>query len=270
MTLEKRVPVMPVRRVLVGLGSAGADVEILDMASELAAALEAELAGLFVEEELLYQISELPMSSTVGAHGQIMQRLDRTSIGQVIAGRAQACRRALSLRAERSHVPWSFDIEQGDAVSIIGTRVKGDDILLVTGTVASTTPRAKMELARQMKAAPGANLIVPDRLRRRSGPIAVLDSQDNGNLDLALKVAESLAERLIVVALGERGKVAPVLSSGKISRVTIWHPAQIATALSRLQPRLVVASHFGTIFMDTIQAGELLLAAGAPILLVNS
>ncbi len=261
---------MPVRRVLIGFGSAGTGTEDLDMAGDLALALEVELAGLFVEEELLYQISELPTSSAIGAQGQIVQGLDKASISRAIAGRAQACRRALSRRAERGHLQWSFEIQHGEAASIIAARVKDDDILLITGTTASTTLRAKMELAKQMRAMPGANLIVPDFLRRRSGPVVVLHPMDHDFLDMAARVATRLEERLVLVARGGEGEAGPRLPINKLSRVTAEQPAQIAAVLSSLRPRLLVVSRTDAVLADSVRAGELLRAAGAPILLVNS
>ncbi len=56
----------PIRRILVALDASGASLAALDAAARLAATLEAELLGLFVEDEDLLRLAGLPCAREVG------------------------------------------------------------------------------------------------------------------------------------------------------------------------------------------------------------
>src|SRR5689334_19606258 len=103
-----RPKVAAIRRVLVGLSSTDMPAAMLDLATQLAHAFHAEVAGIFVEEDMLYQVSGYPSVQVVGRSGR-PEAVEPGRIGAELAAQARAWRRALSARAEQSHVHWSFE-----------------------------------------------------------------------------------------------------------------------------------------------------------------
>lgn len=265
-TFDRR-PSQPVRRLLIGLGSEGAGTEILDMATELAGALQTEVAALFVEEELLYNLSELPVVSMVSPHGEILRRPDRDLVSQAIAARARACRRALSQMAETSHLRWSFELQQGKAPDVIAARVRDGDILLIAGMAGTITQRARIEIAARMHATPSANLIVPAQLRQRRGPVIALETNHDHLVELAGKIAGNLGEELLIFAGDGSGSLFDAFHARRLH--VSDDPVEVATALRVSRPHLVVAGRADHRFADPAAAAGLVQASGAPVLLLN-
>src|SRR5262245_7752057 len=141
-----RPKVAAIRRVLVGLSSADMPTAMLDLATQLAHAFHAEVAGLFVEEDMLYQLSDFPSAQVLSRSGQ-PEAVEPGRIGAELAAQARAWRRALSARAEQNHVNWSFESRRGDALTILRGSARADDVLLIGGTASTITLRARIALA---------------------------------------------------------------------------------------------------------------------------
>ena len=87
------------RRIVVPLGG-DTDPRTLDELARLAAALQAELAGLFIEDTTLLQASELPMTRLVGslAGGPLF---DPSTTRRLLRVWSERCQRTLSQAAQR-------------------------------------------------------------------------------------------------------------------------------------------------------------------------
>lgn len=88
-------------------GSAGAEV---DRAVALANLLDAELAGLFVEDEALLRMAALPITREVGALSGAVRPLELADVERLLRRDAGRLREALSAL----NVPWSFRVERGE------------------------------------------------------------------------------------------------------------------------------------------------------------
>ena len=168
-----------IRRVLVGLSSADMPTAMLDLATQLAHAFHAEVAGLFVEEDVLYQLSNMPAVQALSRGGRT-EALEPGRIGAEMAAQARALRRALSARAEQSHVTWSFESRRGDALTIFRGSARADDVLLLGGTAGTITLRARIALAVEALGTARAVMIMPERIRQARGPVVAFADGEAG------------------------------------------------------------------------------------------
>jgi hypothetical protein len=262
--------VAAIRRVLIGLSSGEMPSAMLDLATELAHAFHAEVAGLFVEEDLLYEVSDLPATRAMSRGGGPAE-LDRGSIGAEIAAQARAWRRALSARAERSHVAWSFESRRGDALTVLRGSARADDMLMIGGTASTITLRARIDLAVQALGAARAVLVIPERIRQSRGAVVAFANGDHDGrpVELAGRIARAVGESLLILtrARGEHAETHG--GQARILELANEDPETIAMLLRRIEPRLVVAQSAGPIFSDVATAANLMQAAGAPMLLLR-
>lgn len=120
-----------IRRILVALDASQPSLAALETAAELAARLEAELVGLFVEDINLLRLAELPFAQELGIFSATGRRLDTEQLERQLQAQAERARRALAAKAERAHVRWSFQITRGVvAPQVIGAATEADLVIL--------------------------------------------------------------------------------------------------------------------------------------------
>jgi nucleotide-binding universal stress UspA family protein len=108
-----------IRRILVALDASPHSLAALRAAAELAAELDAELMGLYVEDINLLRLSELPFAREVTVYAAAPRQLDRTQVQRQLRAQATQARRALAAIAGNSNVRWEFRVAQG----LIGAEV---------------------------------------------------------------------------------------------------------------------------------------------------
>jgi hypothetical protein len=243
---------------------------MLDLATQLAHAFHAEVAGLFVEEDVLNQLSDMPAVQALSRGGRT-EALEPGRIGSEMAAQARALRRALSARAEQSHVTWSFESQRGDALTVLRGSARADDVLLLGGTAGTITLRSRIALAVEALGAARAVMIMPERIRQPHGPvIAFADSEHDGrSVDIAARIARTMSAPLLILTR-ERARETGIHSAqARILELANEDPETIAMLLRRIEPRLVVAQSAGRMFSDVATAAILMQAAGAPMLLLR-
>jgi hypothetical protein len=189
-----------------------------------------------------------------------------------MAAQARALRRALSARAEQSHVTWSFESRRGDALTIFRGSARADDVLLLGGTAGTITLRSRIALAVEALGTARAVMIMPERIMQPRGPvIAFADGEHDGrSVDIAARIARAMSEPLLILTR-ERARETGIHSAqARILELANEDPETIAMLLRRIEPRLVVAQSAGPIFSDVATAAILMQAAGAPFLLLRS
>ncbi|MFP3940215.1 MAG: universal stress protein [Thermoanaerobaculia bacterium] len=101
-----------IRRILIALDTSADSAAALEAAAALAALLEAELEGLFVEEEHLLLLATQAATEVDLLSGR-RRTLERPTIERQLRARAARARRALERTAGRLRVRWSFRTAQG-------------------------------------------------------------------------------------------------------------------------------------------------------------
>ena len=118
-----------IRRVLVALDATDAGSAALEAAVALAAHMEAELAGIFVENEDLLRFAALPFTRETGVPSASSRRLDSTDVERLLKSRAALAEAALVRAAASRRLRWSFSIRRGRVMPELLADADSEDLL---------------------------------------------------------------------------------------------------------------------------------------------
>lgn len=117
-------------RIAIAFASESVDVIALETVMRLAATLQAEITGLFVEDINLIRLASLPVSRALSRSG-VPQALDVAEMERQLQAQAETVRHTMSAIAERAGVPWSFEVARGSLASeIVRAAAEGDLVAL--------------------------------------------------------------------------------------------------------------------------------------------
>ncbi len=120
-----------IRRILIALDASPASMAALEAAAELAARLDAELLGLFVEDIDLLRLSELPFARQVGVHSASISQISREQVEQQLRAQANLGRRALAELALRSNLRTEFRVARGSITTELLQAALDTDLVIL-------------------------------------------------------------------------------------------------------------------------------------------
>jgi hypothetical protein len=174
---------LKIRRIIVGLGPAPQGPLVLEAAAALAARLEVELMGLFVESVSLLNFAGLPFAREVGIASAAPREVDRRAMERALRALAQEAHQRLAHVAARSSVRWSFRVARGHPATALITMAEESD--LVIARVAQPEPLAGLERVRLVRA--GDSDALRAALEEGAGRILVLAGTDDALLRETLR-----------------------------------------------------------------------------------
>jgi nucleotide-binding universal stress UspA family protein len=121
-----------VRRIVMALDTASSVLPAIEAAAGLALGLNAELAGLFIEDERLLRFAGLPFAREFGFASARSRLLAPASVEHALRAQAEQLRRLLAATAERLSLAWTLEVVRGEVLSSVLARA-GDADLLVLG-----------------------------------------------------------------------------------------------------------------------------------------
>ncbi len=147
-----------VQRILVPLDASEHSLTAMKAAVELAASLDAELEGLFVEDVNLLQLSEFPFAQEVSFFSPVSRRLEKENMERQLRIQARRLRQALAGLADRFQVPWTFRVTRGGVPAQVLAASEGADLTILGkagwsmpgGTTGGSTVRAIVSRGRGM------------------------------------------------------------------------------------------------------------------------
>ena len=164
----------------------------------MAARLDAELVGLFVEDDNLLRLARLPQSYEIGMQSARSRNLDPDSIARLFKQMAERARRAVKRAADREHVRCSFEVARG---SVIG------ELLRAMAGGAGEAVRSRPQRLGSGGGAPSIILMQGQACSFPSGKaVIVLDEEhfSSGRLPVALDLAdESCTEDLLFLIISD-------------------------------------------------------------------
>lgn len=165
-----------VRRILVALDASPHSLAALEAAAELAARLEAELLGLFVEDINLLRLSELPFAQEVGLHTGARRELDRATMERALKVAALRAREAMAAAAGRRPVRWSFRVARGRVLSELLSAAVEADVLALGKAGAEFASRLGLGSTALgvLRQAPCSVLLLPRGVRLRPPVVLVV------------------------------------------------------------------------------------------------
>jgi nucleotide-binding universal stress UspA family protein len=205
----------PLQRILVALDASAHSHAALAAAVALAARLQSEIVGIFVEDINLLRLADLPFVGEI-RFGQVgARRVQGEELRRGLRARAAVLRRELEELTEEYKVRASFRVVQGTVAGELLTAAREADLLALGRVGHSVAHRARLgstARAAIARAASGVLLVHPEAT---GGPVLVLyDGSPAGARALALAAHVG----------GEAGDL----------RVLVWGPDE-ETAFDRRQ-----------------------------------
>jgi nucleotide-binding universal stress UspA family protein len=267
-------------RILVALDGDESAQAALESAASLAAALEAELVGLFVEDTDLLHAAELPMTWSISRQAGGRTALDAAAMGRALRVSAGQAGAAVAAVAERLRIKSSFRVLRGGMAEQVLTEARACN-LLALGASGEVMRRARVEIANGLMAmqTPEAVLLTHGR-GRPTGPVVVLYDGSARALALGLRLAGIERRRLVVAAVGateaeaverQQGAAAWLMRHDQratIRRIVIDEPQAACGALRREYPGMLVVDRRGPL-SGQIPVDALLKETGCSIFLLK-
>lgn len=179
-----------IRRILVALDASKHSQAVLETAATLAAKLESELTGLFVEDINLLRLEELPFVREINFQQLVGRKLENGEIQRMLRARAALARHELEEVAERFHVRSTFRIVRGPVdAELLAAALEAD--LLAIGQLGHSVVRrsrlgstARTAIAR----ATSSVLVVRSGFEIRQPVLVIFDGSTGAQRALALAI----------------------------------------------------------------------------------
>jgi nucleotide-binding universal stress UspA family protein len=117
------------RRILVALDASHHSLSALEAAADLAASLEAELQGLFVEDINLLRAAGSPVAWEVHYPYIAGARMDQARMERQLRAQATQAQRALAAACKHRRIKWSFRVVRGEVTSQVLEAAAEADLL---------------------------------------------------------------------------------------------------------------------------------------------
>jgi len=257
-----------IQRILLALDTSCGDADCLLIAVELAARLEAELVGLFVEDQNLIRIASLPFVRPVSPLTAMPTELTLDTAERELKSFASRAERHLASAAEQRRVKWTFRVVRGQVAQEVAAASEANDLVAVAETAPRALALASMgRMVREAVGRAGRPLLLLRPGVKTEGPIVVVydgtPSTDEA-LDIALHLLIGIDAALEVFLAGETAERARELtqtlrerSAGRGTTLRIHRFPSTEFAVLR---RALVG----------MNAGLLLMAAESPVLAGHS
>lgn len=194
-----------IRRILVALDASSASLAALEGAAHLAARLDAELRGLFVEDEELLRLAALPFAAEVEIHSATTRPLSAETMEQSLRAQARRAETALSGVAERHGLRWDFRVVRGAVTTEVLAAMEEADFAALGGIGGRATGGGRLgdtALEAILRGERSVLLLAPGGTLRE--PIAALYSEHPAAgqvLDIAARLAKRDGGSLLVLLL---------------------------------------------------------------------
>lgn len=259
---------------MVAVDASAASRLALELAADLAAALGARLAGLYVEEEDLLHAAGLPFGRLVRAQSGELAPFTADELERQWRALAAEAREALTRAAQARRIACSFEVVRGRTTQVMAEATRGARL----ASFGSGARGARIgSVARAALATTDASLLlVPPQRRAGVRWLAVLDTPGTASAVLTMTAALGEASAVnapllaLTPALENALPAAGDAPGTALPRQHLSENAQLPEllALTRAQRAQGLILGVGSRFADP-QAVERLLAEGLPLLLVR-
>ena len=272
------------RRLIVELGHGAADARTLRAVAEVAALLHWDLHGLFIEDESLLELAQLPFVRELRLPGHEWHKIETDRIAAELRRAAAEARRLLREVGAALGVPHAFEVHRGDPANAFAAVTLATDVMVVA---APTTPAGRLGhgVSRLRAAVDGSTaslLLLPARFALRHGPVvALLSGADDPALRLAARAAANTRERLLLLlpegeaSLTEAAVQRSVALGVPKTRVTTRSlsgsgPEDVLHALSHVHERLLVLTRGASPAGEVAAASRIASDRGVAVLLLEA
>jgi nucleotide-binding universal stress UspA family protein len=121
-----------IHRILIALDASPGNLEALEAAVELAARMEAELSGVFVEDTELLRLADSPFCREIRFATATEAPLNRAGLESTWKAQSERARSALAAAAQRARVHWTFRTVRDRVATAVVSVAGSTDLLVVT------------------------------------------------------------------------------------------------------------------------------------------
>ena len=133
-----------IRRILIALDSSPHSLAALEAAIDLAARMEAQLAGLFAEGVELLRMADAPFARELLYPAAKEAPMNRAAMEHKLRAQSEQARKALATAADRAQVQWTFRTVRGQVTSEVLAAAGDADLLAIGKTGSSLKRRVKI------------------------------------------------------------------------------------------------------------------------------
>ncbi len=219
-----------IRNVLVALDDATLGSEMMEAAVKVAVALQADLQGLYVENDSLLRLAELPFVHEVTNGLATVRPIDARSMACAMRHRAELARRILENRAESARIRCSFSVTHGRAGrrSLLCTMRSSSESDVIFFACRSHSPGVTPPLGLRARPVVRPLLLLVDNSPRSARALAA-----------ATAVARTLKSPIVLLVLAHdhqtfqhvSSATSAVLSELELAHTLLPHPITTASAL---------------------------------------
>jgi nucleotide-binding universal stress UspA family protein len=215
-----------IKQILVALDGSPSSISALEKGVELAARLNAELMGLFVEDINLLRATQLPFAQEVSLLRSGVRRLEVLDLERQLRVQADRVRRIMERIGGAKKVPTIFRIVRGSVAEEILNAGKDAD-LLVLGKTGRSLPgfaRSGSIVRSVLVRRPGMTLVWHAHGVDRRPVVLTYDGSESAGaaLEVAVSLNEVLASGLIVYLVAksrEKGDALQIEVSKKLEKL---------------------------------------------------
>lgn len=149
-----------VRRILIAANASPHSQAALTLAVQLAAAVGAEVEGLFVEDEQLLRAANLPFAAEVRTHSQAPTPLSDRRVERQLRRQAEHAEAALQRTAQSLDVPHSFRTARGPVTHELQAAAAAADLLALGKTSTDSSRQRLGSTARTLLSECGSSVLV--------------------------------------------------------------------------------------------------------------
>ncbi len=198
---------LTIRRILVALDGSHPSLAALEAAAELAASLEAELQGLFVEDVNLLRVAGSPIALEMRYPFGTTVRLDLARMERALRAQATQARRALAMVCEQWQVKWSFRVVRGEVAAEVLAAATEADLLSLGKASRPLLRRVRLGSTARAAAAqaPRSVLLLHKDMAIRSPVIVTYDGSPTARqaLMMAARLAQNERQPPVVLILAD-------------------------------------------------------------------
>lgn len=274
------------RRLILDLYHGAADVNLLRASAELARFLGLDLHCLFIEDEALLALAELPFAREIRLPAHRWTPIDTISLSDDLRQAAAQTRRRLDDIIRNAGVASAFEVLRGDPAECIAGVCRAGDIVVVVEPGPPVLHGAH-RLQAAAYASPASVLLLPVRLKPRAGPVvAVLTHAADPSLAVACRLALAAGEDLAILLPDRDGAAAsaaaPDQATGlaialglrhdriSVRRIHDTTAENITHALTGLRERLIVMTRSASPASEAPAASRIAADLGVPVLLIET
>ncbi len=279
--MSEEEPEITLRRILVALDASEPSRAVLETAARLAASLESELVGLFVEDAELLQMSALPVTRLVSAHSKAPADLDLAVMERALRAQARLARESLARAASQWRVRWSFQVVRGATSERLLVEARECDLVALGMTSgAGKMGRLLGSTARKTAVLAPCSVFLSRAGPPESGPVTAVAQGNLQTLGFAGKLAKIFGRPLAILAIG--GTQAEAETVGQVCRawlqgrdlvttvetLALDEQKDLASMLRGRKAALYVIDRQGP-WADRLHLEELVEQAESPVLLLR-